>query len=109
MTSTEEGEIFPNSELLPCFNIDVQPELVNNNFNDEKESLISRRRNANDNSSNQKTRSDLSVWIRWQPLTGINDFNRFTKNNKCSNMNGLPFISPKKADYKHLQDQTQFN
>ena len=38
----EEGEIFPNFELLPCFNIDVQPELVNNNFNDEKESLISR-------------------------------------------------------------------
>ena len=37
----EEGEIFPNFELLPCFNIDVQPELVNNNFNDEKESLIS--------------------------------------------------------------------
>ena len=86
----EEGEIFPNFELLPCFNIDVQPELVNNNFNDEKESLISRRRNANDrNSSNQKlkTKSDLSVWIRWQPSTGKNDFNRFTKNIKCSNMN----------------------
>ena len=81
------GEIFSNFELLPCFNIDVQPELVNNNFNDEKESLISRRRNANDNSSNQKTKSDLSVWIRWQPSTGKNDFNRFTKNNKCCNMN----------------------
>ena len=40
-------------KLLPCLNIDVQPELVNNNFNDEKESLISRRRNANDNSSNK--------------------------------------------------------
>ena len=66
------GDIFPNFELLPCFNIDVQPELVNNNFNDEKESLISRRRNANDNSSNQKTKSDLSVWIRWQPSTGKN-------------------------------------
>ena len=68
------GEVFPNFELLPCFNIDVQPELVNNNFNDEKESLISRRRNANDNSSNQKTKSDLSVWIRWQPSTGKNAF-----------------------------------
>ena len=53
-TGDEEWKIFPNFELLPCFNIDVQPELVNNNFNDEKESLISRRRNANDNSSNQK-------------------------------------------------------
>ena len=63
-TGDEEGEIFPNFELLPCFNIDVQPELVNNNFNGEKESLISLRRNANDNSSNQKTKSDLSVWIR---------------------------------------------
>ena len=39
------GEILPNFELLLCFNIDVQPELVNNNFNDDKESLISRRRN----------------------------------------------------------------
>ena len=53
-TGDEEGEIFPNFELLPCFNIDVQPELVNNNFNDEKESLISRRRNANDSSSIKK-------------------------------------------------------
>ena len=72
----EEGEIFPNFELFPCFNIDVQPELVNNNFNDEKESLISRRRNANDNNSNQKNRkSDLNVWSRWQSSTGKNDFN----------------------------------
>ena len=61
----EEGEIFPNFVLLACFNIDVQPELVNNNFNDEKESLISRRRNANDNSSNKKNESELSVWSRW--------------------------------------------
>ena len=52
----EEGEIFPNFDILPCFNIGVQPELVNNNFNYEKESLISRRRNANDNSSSQKTK-----------------------------------------------------
>ena len=57
----------------------------------------------------KKTKSDLSVWIRWQPSTGKNDFNRYTKNNKCSNMNWLPFISPKKAGYKRLQDQTQFN
>ena len=71
----EEGEIFPNFDKLPCFNIGVQPELVNNNFNYEKESLISHRRNANDNSSSQKTKSDLSVWIRWQPSTGKNDFN----------------------------------
>ena len=92
----KEGEIFPNFESLPCFNIDVQPELVNNNFSDEKKSLISCQRNANDNSSNQKTKSDLSVWIPWQPSTVKNDFNRFTKNNRCSNMNGLPFISPKK-------------
>ena len=56
--------------LLPCFNIDVQPELVNNNVNDEKESLISRRRNVNDNSSNQNTKSDLSVWSHWQLSTG---------------------------------------
>ena len=78
--------MFPNFELLPSFHIDVQPELVDNNFNDEKQSLISRRRNADDKSSNQKTKSDPSVWIRRQPLTGKNGFNRFTKNNKCSNM-----------------------
>ena len=36
----EEGEVFPNFELFPYFNIEVQPELVNNNFIDEKESLI---------------------------------------------------------------------
>ena len=59
-------------------------------------------------SSNKKTKSDLSVWIRWQLSTGKNDFNGFMKNNKCSNMNSLLF-SPKKADYKHLQDQTQLN
>ena len=40
-TGDEEGEVFPNFELIPYFNIDVQPELVNNNFNDENESLIS--------------------------------------------------------------------
>ena len=51
-TGDEEGELFPKFKLFPCFNIDVQTELENNNFNDEKESLISRRRNANDNSSN---------------------------------------------------------
>ena len=39
-TGDEEGEVFPNFELLPYFNMDVQPELVNNNFNDEKESLV---------------------------------------------------------------------
>ena len=32
--------MIPNFELLPCFSIDVQPELVNNNFNDEKELLL---------------------------------------------------------------------
>ena len=35
-TWDEEGEVFPNFELFPYFNIDVQPQLVNNNFNDEK-------------------------------------------------------------------------
>ena len=40
-TADEEGEVFPNFELFPYFNIDVQPELVNNNFNDENELLIS--------------------------------------------------------------------
>ena len=40
-TGDEEGEVFPNFELFPYFNMDVQPELVTgNNFNDEKESLI---------------------------------------------------------------------
>ena len=105
----EEGEIFPNFELLPRFNIDVQPELVNNNFNDENESLILRWRNCTWQQFKSKTKSDLSVWSRWQPSTRKNDFNWFTKNNKCSNMNCLPFISPKRADYKCLQDQTQFN
>ena len=37
----KDREVFPNFYLFPYFNIDVQPELVNNNFNDEKESLIS--------------------------------------------------------------------
>ena len=32
----EEREVFPNFELLPYFNIDIQPVLVNNNFNSEK-------------------------------------------------------------------------
>ena len=40
-TGDEGGEAFPNFELFPCFNIDVHPELVNNNLNYEKESLIS--------------------------------------------------------------------
>ena len=48
----EEGKIFANFQLLPYFNIYFQSELVKNNFNDKKESQISRRRNANDNSSN---------------------------------------------------------
>ena len=39
-TGDEEGEVFPNFESLLYFNIDVQPELVNNNFNDKKDSLI---------------------------------------------------------------------
>ena len=39
-TANEEGEVFPNFELFPYFNIDVQPELVNNNFNDRKEQPI---------------------------------------------------------------------
>ena len=110
-TGDEDGEIFPNFELLPCFNIDAQPELVNNNFNDKKESLISRRRNANDNSSNQKKRNLTRVYgfasSRRQGKMTSTDIR--SKNNKCSNMNWLPFISPKKADYKRLQDQTQFN
>ena len=37
----EEGEEFQNFELFPHFNINVQPELVNNNFTDEKGPLIS--------------------------------------------------------------------
>ena len=45
----------------------------------------------------KKPKSDLSVWSGWQPLTGKNDFNWFMKNNKCSNMNWLPFISPKEV------------
>ena len=44
-TGAEEGDVFPNFELFPYFDIDVQPELVNNNFNDEIH-----QRNANDNS-----------------------------------------------------------
>ena len=48
----------------------------------------------------KKTKPDLSVLSRWQPSTGKNDFNWFTRNNKCSNMNWLPFISPKRADFK---------
>ena len=105
----EEEEIFPNFELLPCFNIDVQPELVNNNFNDEKESLISHWRNANDNSSNKKTKSDLSVWIHWQPSTGKNDFNRFKKNNDTPTWTDFHLFLQKKLTKKCLQDQTQFN
>ena len=36
----EEEEVFPNFEVFPYFDINVQPELVNNSFNDEKELLI---------------------------------------------------------------------
>ena len=41
MLVDEEGEVFQNFELFPYFNIDVQPELINNNFTDEKDTLIS--------------------------------------------------------------------
>ena len=34
-TGDEEGEVFPNFELIPYF-INVQPELVNNLFNNKK-------------------------------------------------------------------------
>ena len=63
------------------------------------------------NSSNIKTKSDLRVCIRWQPLTGKNDFNRSKKNNKCSNMNWLLFISPKKLTtnvYKTKRSSTEW-
>ena len=62
LETTEEWEIFPNFELLPCFNIDVQPEMVNNNFKDEKESLISRRRNAIDNGQQFKSKNEIWVY-----------------------------------------------
>ena len=39
--SIGEGEVFRNFELFPYFNIVIQQELVNNNFTDEKGSLIS--------------------------------------------------------------------
>ena len=42
---TKREKYFQNLSYFPYFNIDVQPELVNGNFNDEKESLMSRRRN----------------------------------------------------------------
>ena len=107
------GEIFPILSYFPCFNVDVQPELVNYNFNDEKESLISRRRMQMTTVQTKKSK----VWPECMDMNGVagsrrqgkNDFNWFTKNNKCSNMNWLPFISPKRADYKVLQQQTQFN
>ena len=40
-TGDGEGEVLPNFQLFPFFNIGVQPELINNNFNDEKEWLVS--------------------------------------------------------------------
>ena len=51
-TGDKEGEVtvFPNFELFPYFNIDVQPELVNNNFNDKKESLSLLNQFTSDNS-----------------------------------------------------------
>ena len=39
-TGDKEGEVFQNFELFPYFSIDVQPELANNNFIDENESLL---------------------------------------------------------------------
>ena len=59
LETTEERAIFPNFELLPCFNIDVQPGMVNNSFNAEKELLISRRRNANDNCQQFKSKNEI--------------------------------------------------
>ena len=40
-TKREFSQVFSNFLLFPYFNTDVQPELINNNFADEKESLIS--------------------------------------------------------------------
>ena len=67
--------MFPNFESLPCFNIDVQPELVNNNFNDENNCQFHVEEMQMKTVSIKKTKSDQSVWSRWQPSTGKNDFN----------------------------------
>ena len=71
-------------------------------FQWRKESLISCQRNANDNSSKEKMKSDLrlSVWSRLLLSTEKNYLNWFIKNSKCSNMSWLQFISTKRAGYK---------
>ena len=52
---TRREKYFQILSYFPVSTSMFKLELVNNNFNDEKESLISRRRNANDNSSNKNT------------------------------------------------------
>ena len=69
----KEGEVFPNFELFPYLNTDVQPDLESNNFIDEKGSLIAL--NANNNSLHGKTISDIRVWNRWLQSKEGNDFN----------------------------------
>ena len=65
----KDGERFPNIELFPYFKINVQPELLNNSFNDEKVSLILSRK------CKRRQCTDLSVWNRWLQSTEENNFN----------------------------------
>ena len=72
-TGDEEGEVFPNFELFPYFNIDVQPELVNNNFIDEKESLISSKKCKQQQFKKRNLTWDYGI-DRWLQSTEGNDF-----------------------------------
>ena len=63
----------------------IYPETVTNNFNDEKDSLISAKKCKRQQFWKLK-RSDSSVWNRRLQSTEENKWLRFTKDHKCSKM-----------------------
>ena len=69
-TGDKEGEEFQHFELFPY----VQPELVNNNFNDKKGSLISSKK-CKQQQFRKRNLADLGVWNHSLQSTEGNDFN----------------------------------
>ena len=62
----------------------------------------------------QQFKSKIEIWPEcMDSLAAVdrekNDFNRFKKNNNAPTLTDFYLFLKKKADYKQLQDQTQFN